>query len=317
VRCAFHRGQSRCPLENPGRDPSRRSVRHDLHADAYVCLRAPPGLLLVRLFSRKAQSCSPPFPMPAARGDDFRKSQTMPSFSEHDAFVSGALPGVGNGDRHRAPPTDIKIARENTPEFSLYRGRRSFFFGPGRMLAAGSFRTASRMRRASSRMFRKPENWRGSSRHEICLRVSLVVSLDISQNIYEYISPASRAATGICRNPRARGGAVIPRNAWGSPRTHGARRAFECSIGSRPGPIRNGLNVEPFSQPARAVAAGRDAGGFEGSFTLRFKVECADQTLEPGDYSVFVDSSERGDTDIEAGSKARRASGAGGVSFGR
>jgi hypothetical protein len=54
-------------------------------------------------------------------------------------------------------------------------------------------------------------------------------------------------------------------------------------------------HVEPLPQPARTVAAGRDAGGFQGSFTLRFKVECAGQTLEPGDYSVFVDWSGRGD----------------------
>jgi hypothetical protein len=55
-------------------------------------------------------------------------------------------------------------------------------------------------------------------------------------------------------------------------------------------------NVEPLSQPARA--AGRDAAGFQGSFTLRFKVECAGQTLEPGGYSVLVDSSGRDDTVI-------------------
>jgi hypothetical protein len=39
-------------------------------------------------------------------------------------------------------------------------------------------------------------------------------------------------------------------------------------------------HVEPLPQPARTVAAGRDAGGFQGSFTLRFKVECAGQTLD-------------------------------------
>jgi hypothetical protein len=54
-------------------------------------------------------------------------------------------------------------------------------------------------------------------------------------------------------------------------------------------------NVESLSQPAKAIRPSRDAGDFQGNFTLRFKVECAGQTLEPGDYSVFVDSSGRGD----------------------
>ena len=54
-------------------------------------------------------------------------------------------------------------------------------------------------------------------------------------------------------------------------------------------------NTEPLFQPANPGTTIHDAGNFHGTFTLPFSVNYAGVTLQPGTYSVSIDSFERRD----------------------